>query len=381
MRRRAAFSALLALWISASAGARAARAGETTRYDLRGELGAEYDSNAHRTEIIDGIANAPIVGSPLGRASLSGHLADLVAEHQQIAVSATLAGKLFTAPAARDEDVLLGATSARWRLAINDKTGLGVHATYYEAFQRASSNPADAADRRDFRSLTPTLTFDSRLDTNTVLAGAAGYRSFVFKSDLDFDFHGPVGSVDLRWTRESADGASDWDVTAGANAELRSFSGLAAKADNTTSTQARQDIFVVGHLDVTRAGRVLLGGGYALQWNGSNSYGDALTRHVFAVRFATALPLGLYLAARGELILAQYRNPVALGQNPTTGALLSIDDENRNSLRADLSRALTDRLQLLARYTLYANEIGLSSSVAHYRRQTLLLSLAFTLDQ
>ena len=113
MRRRAAFSALLALWISASAGARAARAGETTRYDLRGELGAEYDSNAHRTEIIDGIANAPIVGSPLGRASLSGHLADLVAEHQQIAVSATLAGKLFTAPAARDENVLLDATSAR----------------------------------------------------------------------------------------------------------------------------------------------------------------------------------------------------------------------------------------------------------------------------
>jgi hypothetical protein len=380
MRRPAAFPALLALWISAGAGARAARAGETARYDLRGELGAEYDSNAHRTEIIDGIANAPIVGSPLGRASLSGHLVDAVAEHQQVAVSATLAGKLFTAPAAHDEDVLLAATSARWRVAVNDKTGLGVQASDYEAFQRASNTPADAADRRDFRSLTPALTIDARLGSNMVLAGAAGYRSFVFKSDLDLDFHGPVGSLDLRWTHESADGSSDWELTAGANAELRAFSGLAATGDGSTPTQPRQDTFLVGRLDLTRAGRVLLGGGYALQWNDSNSYGDALTRHVFALRFATALPLGCYLAARGELILAQYHNPVALGQNPTTGALLSIDDENRNSLRVDLSRALTERLQLLARYTLYANEIGLSSSVAHYRRQTLLLSLAFTLD-
>ena len=144
MRRSAAFPALLALWISAAAGARAARAGEAARYDLRGELGAEYDSNAHRSETIDGIVNAPIVGSPLGRASLTAHLADAVAEHQQLAVSATLAGKLFTAPAARDEDVLLAATSARWRIAVDGKTGLGVQAVYYEAFQRATSNPADA---------------------------------------------------------------------------------------------------------------------------------------------------------------------------------------------------------------------------------------------
>ena len=102
--------------------------------------------------------NAPIVGSPLGRASLTGHLADVVGEHQQVAASATLAGKLFTAPAARDEDVLLVATSARWRIAMTARPALGAQAVYYEAFQRASSNPADAPDRRDFRSLTPTLT-------------------------------------------------------------------------------------------------------------------------------------------------------------------------------------------------------------------------------
>src|SRR5262249_14358198 len=88
-----ALLALFALWISAGGGAGAAHAGERLRYDLRGEVGGEYDGNAHRTEVVDGIANAPIVGSPLVRAAMSGHLADVVADRQQVAVSGTLAGK------------------------------------------------------------------------------------------------------------------------------------------------------------------------------------------------------------------------------------------------------------------------------------------------
>ena len=41
---------------------------------------------------------------------------------------------------------------------------------------------------------------------------------------------------------------------------------------------------------------------------------------------------------------------------------LSIEDENRSSARVDLSRNLTDRLQIIARYTFYANEITASRS-------------------
>jgi hypothetical protein len=55
-----------------------------------------------------------------------------------------------------------------------------------------------------------------------------------------------------------------------------------------------------------------------------------------------------------------------------------IDRENRSSVRVDLSRALTERLQLVARYTAYLNELG---SVGRYHRQTALLSLAITLDK
>jgi hypothetical protein len=148
----------------------------------------------------------------------------------------------------------------------------------------------------------------------------------------------------------------------------------------TATPVQRADTFIVGHLDLTRVGAFLAGAGYALHVNRSNSYGESLTRHVVTLRLATSLPLGCYLAARAELIFAHYLEPVAIGRVSTTGRLLSIDDENRSSLRVDLSRALAQRWLLLARYTIYANEIGVSSAVARYHRQTALLSIAFTFE-
>jgi hypothetical protein len=371
--------ALIALALATRAGARPAHAGERLRYDLRGELGGEYDSNVHRTEIIEGAANPAVVGSPLARAAVSGQLADVIADRQQITLAATLAGKLFGASQARDEDVALASSSGRWRLALNADTGLAVQGLYYEAFQRASSDPAAADDRRDFRSMTPALQIDRRISDSVVLIAGGGYRWFVFKSDLDFNFQGPLATLDLRWTGESADGNTDWELTGGAGVERRAFAGSAVTIASVPPTP-RRDTFVLGHVELTRVGKLLLGAGYALQWNDSNSYGDALTRHVFTARLATPLPFACYLAARAELILALYRDTVTLGTAQTTGALLSIDDENRSSLRVDLSRALSDRLLLLARYTLYANELGVSAPVASYWRQTILLSLAFTFE-
>jgi len=58
----------------------------------------------------------------------------------------------------------------------------------------------------------------------------------------------------------------------------------------------------------------------------------------------------------------------------------SIGDENRSSVRIDLSRELGERMRVITRYTFYANELGTTSPVS-YRRQTLLLSLAFALDK
>ena len=75
---------------------------ETEHYTLRAEVGLEYDTNAHRTEIVAGANNPPLVASPLQRLVLAGTLSDLVADGQLLTLAATAAGKIYDAPAAYD---------------------------------------------------------------------------------------------------------------------------------------------------------------------------------------------------------------------------------------------------------------------------------------
>jgi hypothetical protein len=120
----------------------------------------------------------------------------------------------------------------------------------------------------------------------------------------------------------------------------------------------------------------LVGAGYALQWNRSNSYAETVLRHVGTVRFAAPLPLGLYLAARSELVKVTYADHVTVAVGPTGQPSASIDDENRSHIRAELSRDLGAHLQVIGRYSLYVNALG----QGRYQRQTGTVSLTFTLD-
>ena len=127
---------------------------------------------------------------------------------------------------------------------------------------------------------------------------------------------------------------------------------------------------------------MLLGAGYALHVNLSNSFGETVTRHFVTARFAAALPLDLFVSARAEILFARYADEVVVAQAEGAAAgraFVSIEDENRNNARVELSRGLGDRLQLIARYTFYANELG--SGDVTYRRQTALLSLAFLFEK
>ena len=105
--------------------------------------------------------------------------------------------------------------------------------------------------------------------------------------------------------------------------------------------ETRRDDFLMSHLDLLRVGRVLLGAGYAFHDNRSNSYGETVLRHIATARFAAPLPGGFTLAARGEVLLAFYSQPMIVGQRVAAGntfsSVESIDDENRSSVRVDLS--------------------------------------------
>jgi hypothetical protein len=352
-------------------------------YALRAEIGVEHDSNAHRAEIITGFPNPPVVASPLERFVLSWSLSDAVAEDQSVALAATAGAKLFDAPAAYDEDVAIAQSSAAWQRTFGPSTSLTASSAYYEAFQRASTDLIEASERRDFRSLAPELRLQRALGDTFTLGISAGARWFVFKPDRDYDFYSPIAGVDLRWLR-LPDGDADWEASAGLGYEHRSFAGPALVDCPTVATSGvgcsgpdlRADDLLSAHAEVVRTGRVLLGAGYGFSANLSNSFGETVTRHALNARLAAPLPLGLSLAARGELLLAFYRDSVPVGQLSPGSPFVSIEDENRSSLRVDLSHGLGARWRALCRYTLYANEI--TAAPIRYRRQTLLLSLGYT---
>ncbi len=392
MRRPAlAALSLLAMTGVARAGVGEGGADDTERYTLRAELGVEYDTNAHRTEIVAGGDNPPLVASALERLVLAGTLSDSVAEGQLITLGATAAGKIYDSAAAHDENVAIAQSSLAWAKALGPRATLTLAGAYYEAFQAAAQNLIDAAEQRNFRSLAPVAQLGFIPGPGFDLSVSGGYRWFVFKPDRDDDFNAPTAAAELRWTRP-ADEDADWEASTGAAYEHRTFGGPALVTAcppivppglACSGPDQRHDNFLMTHLELQRVGHVLIGAGYAFHYNLSNSYGETVMRHFVTARFATPLPGGLTLAARGELLLAFYSQQVPIGTiavGNSFSSVESIEDENRSSLRVDLSHDLTDRLRLVARYTFYANEITNGAEIS-YRRQTILLSVTGTLEK
>ena len=193
--------------------------------------------------------------------------------------------------------------------------------------------------------------------------------------------------VNVRWLYDT-EGGADWEARAGAALEYRRFGGPAHCPPDGLScpgTVPRNDEFLIAQGELTRTGRVLLTLGYAFHYNASNSFRETLSRHIGFTRVATALPFGLYLAARADLLFAFYRDPIPVAQTTDTSQMVAgkpfatIEDENRSSVRVDLSRDIIAPLRAILRYTFYANELGGNSGT--YRRNTLLLSLAFTYEK
>ncbi|HEY4395431.1 MAG TPA: hypothetical protein VGP64_15275 [Polyangia bacterium] len=388
---RPAVAAIALLAMTGISRAQEGGAAATERYTLRAELGVEYDTNAHRTEIVAGGDNPPLVASPLERLVVAGTLSDVVADGQLITLGATAAGKIYAAPAAADEDVAIAQSSLAWAQALSRRATLTLAGAYYEAFQAQARNLIDALEQRDFRSLAPTAQLGWIPAPGFDLSLSAGYRWFVFKPDRDDDFAAPTAAAELRWTRPS-DEEADWEASADAAYEHRSFGGPALVIDcppivpkglACSGPDQRRDQFLMTHLELQRTGHVLIGAGYAFHYNFSNSYGETVMRHFVTARFAAPLPGGLTLAARGELLLAFYSQQVPIGTvavGNSFSSVESIEDENRSSVRVDLSRDLSDRLRLVARYTFYANEIANGAPIS-YRRQTILLSVTGTVEK
>ncbi|MES1204601.1 MAG: hypothetical protein ABUS79_01565 [Pseudomonadota bacterium] len=380
----------VAIFLVAPAAAHA----QKERVNLRAELGAEYDSNVHRAEAVTGTSGRSVVGSPLGRLVLGWSAADRIGSSQDVAFSILGAAKTFAKNEAHSENVGVVETSGAWRLALGDRMRLSLTANHYEAVQAGTrTEQALSNDARDFRSLVPTVHLARAIGESGTITLATGYRYFVYKPVRSYDFQAPVASLQYRLTQETSDGNADWEFIAGASVEFRRFQGsrlvtspagctpvvgetadppTCATVPDPTGTR-HQDQFSSGYVELTRTGRVLVGGGYTLQWNRSNSFSETLLRHVAIVRFTAPLPLGFYLAARTELVYVTYAEGVPLAIGPAGQLSATIDEEPRSHIRAELSRDIGKHLQLIARYSYYVNPIG----QVEYQRQTATLSLAF----
>ncbi|HJX51613.1 MAG TPA: hypothetical protein VJ801_02495 [Polyangia bacterium] len=351
---------------------------DSARHDLRVELGTEYDSNPDRAEQVANFAPtlSPAGPSPLARLVASGNWASALGHGGALALSGAVAGKRFFDQAARGDDVLIAQAGANGNLRIAGRTILGLASSYYDAFQRGPVDP------RDFRSLAPTLRIEQGFAQAAQLTLGGGYRWFTFKSDDNFSFAGATAFLTARqmFPGNLERGGADWEWTAGASLEWRGFDGLACTNETCTPASSsppdRVDRFWIGHVELTRTTTFLLGAGAALHLNQSNSRGEALVRGVFHLRTVMPLPWQLSLSSRADLVATHYQTSVLLAaQDPNAGApLVSIEDENRSTLRIEVARPLAQGFEIGARYVLYSSFPGRGS--VDYRRQTALLYLA-----
>jgi hypothetical protein len=349
--------------------------GQGPRYEVRAEVGVEYDSNpGRREEVPDDPDPTPIQGSPVGRLVIDGDLAVPAGARHAFSLSVGLAGKAFSEEKARGEDLLVAQASAGWTILLGRRTGLGLSGTYYDVGQR----PGAAA--RDFRSLAPGLRLEQALGAAGQLTVGAGYRRFTYKPEHDLDFAGPSAFLSYRHlSLAEQPGMADWEWSVGVSAEARLFAGGRCIGLDVCLPDAplHRDTFWMGHLEVTRTGTFLAGGGLGVDGNLSNSYGAGVLRGLAHIRAVFFLPAAVVLSLRAELVAARYSDAVPVARAGVTGTpLATIEDERRSTVRVEALRPLSARVDLGARYTLYTNEIG--ASPVRFRRQIVLVFLALT---
>jgi hypothetical protein len=365
------FAAILIALLGSHVAARA----EGLRYDWRIEDGVEYDSNPARAERIGEAADvAAPGGSALARVTASGSAAARLGPTQALTLSGAFGGKWFTETDARAENVLVAQSAASYGLALGQRTRLSAALSYYDVFQRRS------IDLPDFRSLAPGLRLDESIAESFVLSLAGGYRWFTFKPDRAYSFGAPTASVTLRQLLpgDLLAGDADWEWSVGASVEARAFQGPACAVDGCTTAQGatrHRDRFWIAHAELSRTGTWLWGTGVAVHLNQSNSYGESLARGLLHLRAVIPLPAQLSLSARGELVVTRYRDPLTFLQPVSGLPSASIEDESRSTVRVELARLFEGRFEVGARYVFYTN--APTSSAVEYRRQTLLLYMAF----
>ncbi|MFB6262038.1 MAG: hypothetical protein ABEL76_00245 [Bradymonadaceae bacterium] len=325
-------------------------ADETDEDRVEGSLsmGVEYDANPRRVE--DDSAG----GDLLGRYYAALRWRPPTSRAGDLQIRLRQGGKLFGRT--RGSDVLLGELAVDWSRAIGDHWRPVFRASFKDRLERTSRQDYSrgrAGAGTEFRSGAVRAELTS------------GWRYFAYRPSPSASSHGPWGRLRLEvdvgagvvlWSRYSVARLA----FPGARFEERNReAGTTVRRD--PEGDARHDVRHRVGAGVSYRGPIVASLRYEFSRNLSNSYGRELTRHGGSLEATVPLPWRLFVAARVRLQKTHYEEPLL------AGARFTVDEEDRNSVVASLTRAIGDDWEVEVRYRLFIEEFGSEST---YRRHT-----------
>ncbi|HLT28820.1 MAG TPA: hypothetical protein VK013_02175 [Myxococcaceae bacterium] len=192
------------------------------------------------------------------------------------------------------------------------------------------------------------------------------FEGFWFRPNPNLDFFAPGASIEVRYRFDRHHQLALF----GEGAE-RAHRGLAREADLTAPLRERFDTVMLAGAHYTYRGGFIASVGYDVLSLQSNSFGESMLRHRGTARFGVPLFWELTLFGHLALQLAQY--PDGVYASPE---LFLLDDaENQNALTLELTRPLTDHLELALRYAFFENRLG--GNHLHYLRQVGTLGITW----
>lgn len=362
---------------------------DRVRVNLRVAAGAEWDTNARRAVPNDGgdvlsSASRPteVVSDGLARVTVDTKLRLDLAPGHRIVGAYLLGAKRFFRESG--EDLLVNSASLSTAHGLTSwLTVTTVGAAKLSRIRNGSRNYNFGFGQGSLI-LHPVRTFDVDLH--------GGLTVFTFPVESNFDYLGPRAGGALRYRPMrglSLSAGFDWvwrryegnalvigtvpdenqnpiNVLTFCTPEDREEGVTCAAQGRRRDTEAQISA------NVAYRGTFVLGGGYLLRMQRSNSDLEDIDRHRLSVFATIGLPLDLTLNVLAAL---QINNGVSL----TDTKFLAEDDETQNSVQVGLGYALTEEIGIDLRYALFANQF--STNDVDFLRQTVYLGVAYRVGQ
>ena len=325
--------------------------------------GVEFDSNARRTSVEEARGDG-----------LTRYFAALRGEYggegdSQLSFGLRHGGKLFFNE--RGSDALLTRLGLQYRHRLNGSL-YGVFRADMKDRQERTGGPGAEIPHQDYNRGGAEAgvglgigRFHPRL--------SVGWRYFAFRPNPASSSHGPQASAALSYQLHRNVRLQANYTFSDRHFDAIRFIRRTNESGEPVVQRDRDETLRTDALHLVRIGgsyrdEFILQLHYLLLRNLSNSYGQAMTRH--GVELDATIPLWwrLYLSTKLQLQRTNYEDPLFLSAD------LRVDEENRNSVVASLTRVVGEHWEVEARYRLFIEEFGAASD---YRRQTGFMGVGY----